>query len=331
MDIGKIIFLCAKDRYPISKQRMLSRRNIRIKVMQMLYSMSRDPQLSFEEVLKRYRESIQTSYELYLFNMYHVIQITAYAKKDAARRKAKHLPSEEDKIFTAKLYENELIQSIVGQITYKQLIEKYNFAEIVDIDNTRKFYIDFAKGDAYKKYVRTETTNIEHKQILLQLYKFCTGNEFFNELIEDTFANWVDDKSLVIGTVKKSIKALPADFGFFKIYEPTEETTVEFGEELIRQVCTRNEEFFELIEPTLKNWDADRVAVMDMILLKMALCELLIFPTIPTKVTLNEFVEISKLYSTEKSKDFINGILDRLMKKLNKEGKIKKEGRGLKE
>ena len=297
----------------------------------MLYSMSRDQQLSFEDVLTRYRESIQTSYELYLFNMYHLIKIAEYSKKDLARRKAKHLPSEEDKVFTAKLFENELIQSIVGQITFKQLIDKYKFAERVDGDNIRKFYIEFAKGDAYKKYINSSSEESDHKQVLLQLYKFCTSDEFFNEIIEDAFANWVDDKSLVIGTVKKSIKALPADFGYFKNYEPTAETTVDFGEQLIHQVCTRNEEFFELIEPTLKNWDADRVAVMDMILLKMALCELLIFPTIPTKVTLNEFVEISKLYSTEKSKDFINGILDRLMKKLNKEGKIKKEGRGLME
>jgi len=81
-----------------------------------------------------------------------------------------------------------------------------------------------------------------------------------------------------------------------------------------------------IIEPALKNWDADRVAIIDMILLKMALSELLSFPSIPTKVTLNEFVDISKLYSTDKSKDFINGILDRLMKQLEKDGKIKKEG-----
>lgn len=297
----------------------------------MLYSMSRDKQLTFEDVLERYRESIAASYEMYLFNMYQLMQIAKYATKDAARRQAKHLPSEEDKKFTAKLFENEVVQSVVNDMTYKVLVKKYEFANIIDIDNIRRFYTEFEKGDAYKKYVANETTNADHKQILLQLYKTCISNELFNELIEDQYANWVDDKSLVIGTVKKSIKALPADVGFFKNYEPTDETTKEFGEELIRQVCTRNDEFFELIEPTLKNWDADRVAVMDMIILKMALCELLIFPTIPTKVTLNEFVEISKMYSTEKSKDFINGILDRLMKKLNKEGKINKEGRGLKE
>ena len=98
---------------------------------------------------------------------------------------------------------------------------------------------------------------------------------------------------------------------------------------MLSNVHNQNSELLEIIEPSLKNWDADRVAIIDMISLKMALSELMIFPTIPTKVTINEFVEISKMYSTEKSKDFINGILDRLMKKLDKEGKIKKEGRGL--
>ena len=110
---------------------------------------------------------------------------------------------------------------------------------------------------------------------------------------------------------------------------PNYETIKEFGESLLLDVINNNENLLATIEPALNNWDADRVAVIDMIILKMALSELLNFPTIPTKVTLNEFVEIAKLYSTDKSKDFINGILDRLFKKLDKEGKIKKEGRGL--
>lgn len=99
----------------------------------------------------------------------------------------------------------------------------------------------------------------------------------------------------------------------------------------MEKVIKEDKKLLAIIEPTLKNWDVDRVAIIDMILLKMALCELISFPSIPTKVTLNEFVEISKLYSTDKSKDFINGILDRLMKQLDSDGKIKKEGRGLKE
>ena len=135
----------------------------------------------------------------------------------------------------------------------------------------------------------------------------------------------------MVGALKKTIRALPVEDGFYNGFKPTVETTVDFGEVLLTKVHKEDKELLEVIEPTLKNWDADRVAIIDMILLKMALCELTSFPSIPTKVTLNEFVEISKLYSTDKSKDFINGILDRLMKKLNKDGKIAKEGRGLKE
>ena len=122
---------------------------------------------------------------------------------------------------------------------------------------------------------------------------------------------------------------MPVSEDFYEAYKPTDDTVKEFGEVLLEKVHEDGDELFNIIEPTLKNWDAERVAVIDMILLKMAVCELVNFPTIPTKVTLNEFVEISKMYSTDKSKDFINGILDRLLKKLEKEGKVVKEGRGL--
>ena len=166
-------------------------------------------------------------------------------------------------------------------------------------------------------------------RILLFLFKYSVTGEIYNELMDDYFLNWWDDKSLVIGAIKKSIKAMPFDGAYIDAMRPNYETIKEFGESLLLDVINNNEDLLATIEPALNNWDADRVAVIDMIILKMALSELMNFPTIPTKVTLNEFVEIAKLYSTDKSKDFINGILDRLFKKLDKEGKIKKEGRGL--
>ena len=188
----------------------------------------------------------------------------------------------------------------------------------------------FADAPEYKAYLALEEpTNDDHNKILLELYRFLMGNDIFVEMSEDRYNNLPDDESLVTGAIKKTLKALPANGEFYKEFEPSDETVREFGEQLLRKTCQEDLALFEQIEPTLKNWDADRVAVLDMIMLKMALCELLHFPTIPTKVTLNEFVEISKVYSTEKSKDFINGILDRLMKKLLKEEKIVKEGRGL--
>ncbi|MCB0581419.1 MAG: transcription antitermination factor NusB [Phaeodactylibacter sp.] len=311
---------------------MLSRRNVRIKVMQMLYSMSRDSELGVNDVVNRYRASIQKSFELYLFCLLSLIRITGYAKQDAAKKMAKLLPTEEDKQFTAKLGDNALMKSLVINEGLQQLFRKYKLNPRFDTDQVRFFYTDFAKTDEYRDYVMQDSDDPEsHREILLALYKHLLSLETYDDFIEDHFSNWIDDKSLVAGAIKKTIKGLPATEDFYEEYRPTAETTEEFGEKLLRKACEEDTELLSIIEPTLRNWDADRVAVIDMILLKMALCELMSFPTIPTKVTLNEFVEISKLYSTDKSKDFINGILDRLMKQLNKDGKIEKKGRGLQE
>ncbi|MEO1625414.1 MAG: transcription antitermination protein NusB, partial [Bacteroidota bacterium] len=257
-------------------------------------------------------------------------QIAAYSNNDAARRSAKHLPSEEDKIFTPRLFENPIIQSLTNYEALEKEFLRYKMPGFVDEDNIRKLYVEFSKTKDYTAYfMKEECEGSDHRDILLKLYKHCSTNELYNELIEERFPSWVDDKSLIVGTMKKTLKQLPDAPEFLDSYRPPFDTTTEFGEGLLVHVIEKDSELLEMIEPTLKNWDAERVAVLDMILIKMALSELIIFPTIPTKVTLNEFVEISKMYSTDKSKDFINGILDRLMKKLNKEGKIKKEGRGL--
>ena len=298
--------------------------------MQILYSMSRDPKLTIDEAIRRYKESIEQSYLLYLFNLHYFMQVAEYAKKDAARKSAKLLPSEDDKRFTAKLCENELMQGLKDHEGLSQLFRLYKMKESADDDNIRLIYTSFAKSDEYKSYISSsQDKSDEHQKILLELYKHCIANESYVEVIEDQFPFWADDKSLIIGAMKRSIKALPTKDEFYLVHKPTVETTTDFGEVLFQSVFDKDSDLVELIEPTLKNWDVERVAVIDMVLLKMALCELMHFPTIPTKVTLNEFVEISKQYSTEKSKDFINGILDRLMKKLHKDGKIVKEGRGL--
>jgi len=311
---------------------MLSRRNIRIKVMQMLYTMSRDKDLQLDEVLVNYRKNIKTSFELYLYNVLQLIKIAEYAKNDASQRAAKHLPTEEDKTFTSKIYDNDLIQSIATNSGFWEEVAGHNLEKRLDVDTIRRYYVDFSKTDEYKAFLKKEDNSPQDfKNILLLLFRSCTSNDSFDEEMEGLFPCWLDDKSLVVGSMKKTVKALPVKPDFYEGYRPTNETSVDFGEVLLSKVSNEDKELLAIIEPTLKNWDVDRVAIIDMILLKMALSELLSFPTIPTKVTLNEFVEISKLYSTDKSKDFINGILDRLMKQLNKDGKINKEGRGLKE
>jgi N utilization substance protein B len=292
--------------------------------------LNRDDQIAFPDLVKQYNDGIWKTYELYVFHLYLLLRVAQYAEKDASNRAARLLPSDDDKIFEPRLYTNPCIQSLANHVAFLNNVKKYNLNEELDEDHIRSLYQGFLELPEYKTYRElAEPTNEEHIKLLLELYRYLVNHDLFVEMSEDRYNNWQDDESLVIGAIKKTIKAMPLEGEFYKEFEPSDETVREFGELLLRRTCQEDQSLLDHIEPTLKNWDADRVAILDMIMLKMALCELLYFPTIPTKVTLNEFVEISKIYSTDKSKDFINGILDRLMKKLVKEEKIVKEGRGL--
>jgi len=324
------VFLCTSNlNSGEAKFEMVSRRSVRIKVMQLLYAQSRDEQVTKSQLLKAYDESVEKSFELLMFTLYILVSICRDAVDDEQKRKSKHLPTEEDMLFSARLFNNPLIQSLVTNPVLDKAFAKYQFAVKADADFCHRQYNEFSKSEAYKTYLTSEVSAEADREALLELFRFLRKDEYFNEVAEDHFANWNDDQSLVIGAMKKVIKSLPVEGAFLEEHYPDKETAEEFGKTLLEKVC-ENEEFIRtMVEPTLKNWDPERVAVIDMILLVMAVTEFLFFPTIPTKVTLNEYVEVSKLYSTPKSKDFINGILDRLMKSLKSEGRIVKEGRGL--
>jgi N utilization substance protein B len=309
---------------------MLSRRSVRVKVMQLLYMLNRDEELKFPEMVKAYNAGIWKTYELYILQLYLLLKVTQQAEIDAATKSAKYLPSDDDKTFLPVIYTNPLTKSLANHVGFLKLVEKYGVADHLDVDLLRKMYQGFAETPEYKAYIAAEShTDAEHSKILLELYKFLSSNDYFIDICEDRFNNMNDDESLVAGAMKKTLKSMPVSGNFYEEHAPSDETVREFGEELLRKTCQEDAALFAEINPMLHNWDAERVAILDMIMLKMALCELIHFPTIPTKVTLNEFVEISKNYSTDKSKDFINGILDRLMKQLQADGRIVKEGRGL--
>ena len=309
---------------------MLSRRSVRIKVMQLLYMLNRDEQLTPKEVVKMYQDGIWKAFELYIFQLYILLRVAQYAEKDAEIRAAKLLPSDDDKSFDPRLTKNDCTRSLANHVDFLKLVKKYKSNEGVDEDHIRSLYQTFAETPEYKAYLALEAPEVtDHAKILLDLYRSLAVSELYSDMSEDRYNNWSDDESLVSGAMKKTLKTLPLSGKFYAEHEPSDATVLEFGEELLRKTSEEDRALFADIEPTLKNWDADRVAILDMVMLKMALCELLHFPTIPTKVTLNEFVEISKTYSTDKSKEFINGILDRLMKELLEQGRIVKEGRGL--
>ncbi len=309
---------------------MLSRRNVRIKVMQVLYSANRDSALTNGKAEVAYKYRVKTSYKTYLFNLLFLQKIASYATNDEATRKAKLRPSEEDKNFQAIFATNPITENLASHKAFYQQLQSHKLLSAVRQDMVRQIYFDFAKLDEYKVYTKKESyTNKDHRDILLGLFKFCIKHEVFNDCVEDVFPNWVDDESLVVGAVKKTIKSFPDSYNFYEEFIPDKETVDDYGLELLYKISRLDEDLLEIIKPQLQNWEAERVAILDMIMLKMAICEFLHFPTIPTKVTINEYIDISKMYSTPKSKDFINGILDRLLKKMKNEGLIEKSGRGL--
>ncbi len=309
---------------------MLSRRSVRVKVMQLLYSLDRDSSLSLKDVLKSYNENIDHSYELFLFSIYVLIRISECSLSDMKKRKSKHLPSEYDKSFTDKLYNNALVKDLVENKPLQKKFENLAFESKVNLDYMEKIYLEFSKTDDYKAFISGESTNEKVQETLLTLFRYCRQNEYFNETLEDSYYNWVDDKSLVVGSVKKFLKLLPSENqNAFKNFLPEDETVKEYGLNLLKTCIKKKQETMDMIIPVLENWDHDRLAVVDTILLQMAICELTDFPTIPGRVTLNEYVELAKNYSTAKSKEFINGILDKLMKDLTDKGLMSKVGRGL--
>lgn len=298
--------------------------------MQLLYSLDRDPGVNQQEILKRYDKSVELAYESLLFNLYLFLEILHQAVADRDARHTKLRPDQDDPNWNAKLYENELVQSLVQNKALRAYFDKRSFSSQHDQDLLMKMYNTFAKSPEYKKYILGDVDQAMHRELLLTIYRDLRKNEIYEEIIDDQYTFWQEDKSLVIGALKKIIKQLPeTNERFFDDYLPDDDTVIDFGRKLISVTMEQDPELEKLIEPTLKNWDMERLAVLDVILIKMALVEFLYFPTIPTKVTLDEYVDISKEYSTPKSKDFVNGILDKLMKTLLEEGKIVKEGRGL--
>lgn len=309
---------------------MLSRRSVRVKVMQLIYAMNRDETLTEKDIVEHYWKSVDESFEMFLFKIYTIIQIARVSEEDFQKRQSKHLPTDQDKLFKPVLWQNAMIQDLAKNSKLQKRFEKHQFASKIDQDHFKSIYYEFAKQENYIHFSAGNPNHDEILEMLLELYRFCRSSELYNELIEDHYPNWEADKSLIIGAIKKVLKELPAnDELFYETHYPDKETTESYGLFLLEKTMSEDAALLQIIKPVLKNWDSERVAVIDMILLKMAVAELLYCKTIPPKVTLNEYVELAKSYSTSKSKEFINGILDKILEELQAQALIAKEGRGL--
>jgi N utilization substance protein B len=311
---------------------MLSRHNIRIKALQSLYAYSQSENTSTATAEKSYLRAVQESYRLYLLNMLYLVKVADYSKTDFDIKSRKFVPTEEDKKATLKLYENPVLVALRDNEDLHARLRREKLSNLVDEDLVRTLYQKFSKSDYHKSYIEMQEVPLrEHQYCLVNLYKAMLEEELFLDHLEDISPTYADDQSLIFGAVKRSLRALPEDEDFYKEQYPNQEFVHDFGKELLYKAIRHDKELQEMIVEKLNNWKEDRVAIMDMLLLKLGICEFLYFESIPTKVTINEYVGLAKDYSTDKSKRFINGILDRLMKDLDSKGLINKEGRGLKE
>ena len=298
--------------------------------MQQLYAATRKEQETLKQLNLGYHQVVDDVFELFLLNLWYLTRIARYSKIDYEQRNSKHRPTEEDLSFQTHLFDNKIMQSLYNNQGLRALFSQNHIDKTGQNDFAISLYRKFAKSDLYKEYARSkQPSQEEHREILKELLKFLTKDEHFNEIQSDFHSSWTEDKSLIIGAMKKTLKASPVSEDFYKNYLPKGTLAFEYGKELLEKVYQNDSELLEMVVPFLQNWDIKRLAIIDLILLKMAIIEFLDFPSIPVKVTLNEYVDISKTYSTEKSKSFINGVLDRMMKQFEQDGKIEKTGRGL--
>jgi N utilization substance protein B len=301
---------------------MVSRRNIRVKVMQTLYSLeAMDNQLPPAGTVTILKKNLEQSKQLFTYLVNFIIEIARYAETDALQKLSKHLPTQSDLNINTKIAENEFVLMVLGDKSFNTALNSFKL--LPDDELVRKLYHELITTPQYQSYISIPAREkISEKNILQFIFSdIMLPNENFIYHIEEYFINWDDDGDMMI-TLMTAFFQKPGSFNFNEII--TNEKW-EFAKELLQCVNDKKEYCLELIKPRLKNWDSERIAALDMIIMQMGLCEFLYFETIPPKVTINEYIDLAKEYSTPQSGHFVNGILDTIHKELISANKIHKK------
>ncbi|MBN8692784.1 MAG: transcription antitermination factor NusB [Bacteroidetes bacterium] len=311
---------------------MLNRRFLRIKVMQMLYSYYQHENADMAAFEKELFKSLDKVYSLYLtiLALFTDLHHTAYLVID--ENKNKRLPSKEDLNPNLKFVNNTLLVALSESATLKKELERQKISWQTDFDLVRKLFTEIRNSEDYKSYMAGgENTVKEDRDFLVNLILNHLGeHDLLNHLFEDKNIHWADDTFLAFNSVIRTFETFEGKFVLMPLLKDGEDDT-KFVSSLFRKTIQYNSSYEELIKNHTKNWEMDRIASMDMLLMKMAIAEILHIPSVPVKVSLNEYIDISKEYSTPNSKTFVNGVLDKIIAELKRDNKIEKAGRGLQE
>ena len=294
---------------------MISRRNIRVKVMQTLYSVdSMQGGATPGQEVKILQRHFDQTRQLFVYSILFITELARYAETVAMQRASKHLPSAEDLNVSIKSAGNQVVWQILEDPSYQKAVRDLKTNLLLDKEIVRKMYLLLVETPEYKAYIATEGRERKTEKEFLQfLYaSFLLPNQDFIDHIEELFTNWDDDSEMISQLVAGYLqKPSSIDIDDMMGLEKTR-----YARSLLDTVLTKEEPIMDLIKPKLTNWDPERIATLDMILMKMGIAEFLYFETIPPKVTINEYIDLAKDYSTPQSGQFVNGILDTVHKDL---------------
>ncbi|CAM1362752.1 N utilization substance protein B homolog [Tenacibaculum litoreum] len=311
---------------------MINRRHIRVKVMQSVYAMQQSHSDDLVKEEKFLKHSIQKMYDLYVLNLQLLVEVQKLARKRIELSKKKILATKEELNPNTKFIDNKLLNSLNESVSLEGYVElnKLNYWDLDD-EYVKILLDELQKSDIYKKYMDTveDSYNVDRAFVIDFFREIVAPNEKLADYFEDKMISWVDDIPFVNTWILKSLNKQKASKPFIlgSLYKDNDDKT--FVSDLFTKTVLHQHKYEEDIKEKTPNWEADRIADIDMIIIKMAITEFLHFPSIPSRVTINEYIELAKDYSTNKSGYFINGVLDKLAKDYLSSNKMVKIGRGL--
>jgi N utilization substance protein B len=318
---------------------MLSRRHLRVKVLQALYAWFQSGSTSLDQGDKQLILSINKLYELFIYQLSFLTELRRFAERRIEENKKKLLPSEEDLNPNMRFVNNRVITAIDNNRDFRRKEARYHINWSEEQEMVRRFYHTLRETKEFQLYMSQPKSSFADDRKLVQfiIENLFAEFELLESFYEEKSIYFVDDYHLVSYLLLLFVRHLKeSEFTedtplpeLLKTQHDEDNEDLEFAKQLFRKTIFRSNDWDKEIVKAVDNWELERIAVMDVLIIKMALTELTEFESIPVKVTLNEYIDISKYFSTAKSKVFVNGILDRLVSDFRQQDRIRKTGRGL--
>lgn len=305
---------------------MINRALLRIKIVQILYSYYKSDSKSLPVVEKELFHSIEKTYDLYFHLMKLAVEITRLASDRIETKRNRLRPTPEDLNPNTRFIDNSFIAQLSDNIDFNEYLDSHKLSWVNHPEIIKQLLEEIISSDFYAEYMNAPSVDYAaDKDIWRKIYKkIILQNQNLDDSIEDQSIYWTDDIEMVVSFIIKTIKRFDIANGIEQPLLPMfkDQEDSEFATKLLRSVLTKGATYREMIDVNTKNWELDRIAFLDIVIMEVALAELLDFPTIPVNVTLNEYIEIAKAYSTDKSGIFINGVLDNIVGQLKKDNKL---------